>query len=339
MFEIRCENCQADGEPCIDCMACQKYLQCKNCQDKEKINYYCIDCLKYNHENGFKLCTSKLILKKNINKNKYHNTLQKFRYNIYRYSSKNYLEMMKYAHENGYSLNIFNFCDCLIYDCDDVLYNSEFIEECICFGIIHENNICPYKDYFFLERGSMNDPLLYDKCEYDITCRYIECLKYAYENGYEDEEHFKNVLYKDGTRYEEMDMLRERRRADDDKDMRVIINDIMKTCVCINGKYIYKYDVFLPPYEKCYHKDDTYGDGIISPLYKYSAIKMYPLLKTYEDIKDNSEGYNFDDDCYNIDDKDFFIRVIRDPDERKRFIKKLKGINTDECDDEGDDNI
>ena len=61
-FEIRCENCQADGEPCIDCVECQKYLQCKNCQDKEnncyrnyetQINYYCIDCLKYNHENGF----------------------------------------------------------------------------------------------------------------------------------------------------------------------------------------------------------------------------------------------------------------------------------------------
>ena len=256
---------------------------------------------------------------------------------------------MKYAHENGYSLNIFDFCEYFTHDCDD-----GYEDECICFGIVHENNICPYKDYFFPERGSMNDPLKYE-CEYEITCRYIECLKYAYENGYEDEERFKHVLYEDGTRYEQMDMYREKARAATDKFMRVRINDIMKTCVCINGKYIYKYDEFLPPAEKYYHKDDIPGYGYDTlgiygpPGIYYPSIEKYPLLKIYKDIKDKSEGYIFDDDCYNIDDKDFFIRVIRDPDERKWFIKKLKderklkGINTDEGDDEdddeGDDNI
>jgi len=356
MFEIRCENCQADGEPCIDCVECQKYLQCKNCQYKEnncyrnfkdQINYYCIDCLKYNHENGFKLCTSKLILKKNINKNKYYinkntyynyNTLQKFRYDIRKSSSKKYLEIMKYAYENGYPLNIFHFRDSYTSRYNDGTYE----DECICFGIVHENNICPYKDYFFPDRGAMNDPYKYEDCEYDDTCNYIECIKYALENGYIDTK-------KETYLYDNSDIVTVDNMYGDNIDI-VRFNDIMKTCVCINGKYIYKYEFFLPPDEKYYHTDDI--PYIFPSMYPFTELPRrpsykFPLTKTYEDIikKDNGEPYNiimdYDKKCYNLDDTDFFVRVIHDRSMRKRIINQLNGINNDaegNSDDESDEN-
>jgi hypothetical protein len=349
MFEIRCENCQAEVEPCIDCVECQKYLQCKNCQDKEnkwykeykdRINCYCIDCLKYNHENGFKLCTSKLI--SNKYKGSFNTTykhIKKFRYPISR-DKTNYLEIMKYANENGYPLNIFHFCDSYTSRNNDGTYD----DECICFGIVHENNICPYKDYFFPDRGAMNDPYKYEDCEYDDTCNYIECIKYALENSYIDTKK-ETYLYDNG------DISTVDNDDDDDDNIDIVrFNDIMKTCVCINGKYIYKYEFFLPPDEKYYHTDDI--PYIFPSIYPFTELPPrpsynFPLIKTYEDIikKDNGEPYNiimdYDKKCYNLDDTDFFVRVIHDRYMRKRIINQLNGINNDaegNSDDESDEN-
>jgi hypothetical protein len=50
---------------------------------------------------------------------------------------------------------------------------------------------------------------------------------------------------------------------------------------------------------------------------------------------------DYDKKCYNLDDKDFFVRVIHDQYMRKRIINQLKGINNDakgNSDDESDEN-
>jgi len=161
----------------------------------------CIDCLKNDVENN---CW-------NYDKCKY-------------FLTNGNLECFKYAHQNGCPPNIL-FCkeDRLGEDYSPLCW---LLDDCPCFGLKHDNG-CPYEKQKILFKKDMGGFYDYShylyECRYDITCNIIECIKYAYENGF---------------------CLTEETKYSYDKIMKICIKTEDKKYVYKNSYFIHDYDYF-----------------------------------------------------------------------------------------------